>query len=115
MMPPHHKAMFDLLDRIAARPEMYLGGAPGDGRAQLRNLEWLLYGYQLALGDHLPTDQGNFVRDFARFVHDRYRCGTAIGAIRALDDLAKDDDAAWTLVWEAIRAFRDSVAARSDR
>ena len=56
--------LYFLLQKIKARPEMYIGGA-----APLRDLENLIQGYGLALNNHDTHERGNnFNQQFAEFL-----------------------------------------------
>ncbi len=97
-------SMFDLLERIEKRPEMYVGAQ--ERREQLRNLNNVLFGYQLALNEHCPNSEGDFLRDLAVFLMDRYGSSAVAGSVAAVEQVARSAEEAWDLFWTAVRDFK---------
>lgn len=104
------EAMFDLLTRIERRPEMYVGGSRSERGEQLRNLTWVLFGYQLALKDAHPDWRGDFLRDFGEYLVGRYSCSGARGPVAAIRDIAADDHEAWSMFWKSVAEYKKSTA-----
>jgi hypothetical protein len=102
-----HESMFQLLEGIEKRPEMYVGGSDQERDEQLRQLDWVLFGYQLALIERCPGSKGNFLMDFARFLMESYGCSAARGPVAAVRDLAPKPEDAWNLFWKSVHDFRE--------
>ena len=99
--------MLDFLGRIEQRPEMYLGGSPAERREQLRNLTWVLIGYESALKQHCPDSEGNFLIDLSLFIAKRHHSSGAEGPVVAVTSIAKTPEEAWSLFWDCVHAFRE--------
>lgn len=104
--------IFDLLDRIESRPGLYVGG--GDERGvQLRNLELLLHGYDLALRAHRIDEPGNgFLIALGKYLAAKHAWSMSRGAIAAIRDRAENDDDAWNMFWSLVREYKSSLGEK---
>ena len=100
-----YESVFSLLERIEKRPGMYVGGSDQERDEQLRNLQWVLTGIEIAIAECRPAE-GHFQRDFGDFLMEHYDCSANRGPICAIQDLAPNPDEAWDLFWRCVRQFR---------
>jgi len=104
--------VFDLLDQIKQRPGMYLGSSDSERGKQLRNLEFLLHGYSMALGCHQIRERvSDFPREFIYYLHGRFGWSTACGPAAAVRDACNTDGEAWEMFWQLVAEFRASLSA----
>jgi hypothetical protein len=103
-------AMLDLLERIENCPEMFLGGSADERGEQLRNLTWVLFGYQLALRE-MGTTGSDFLRGFGEYLMANHKCSAARGPVAAICELAEGEDEAWRLFWDCLNGFRTKLRA----
>jgi hypothetical protein len=104
------KSLFELLNAIRLRPEMYVGGDRSQRGAQLQHLEFLLHGYALAVEvHHLDEGVKDFPREFAEYLQHTYGWSAAAGPVAAIRDATSDDDEAWELFWSLVQDFKTTV------
>jgi hypothetical protein len=111
------RTIFDLLDEIEQRPAMYVGYLHDGPRSeQLRNLEYLLFGYTIALRHHNLDESGmkDFPSKFAQYLFEKHDWSGSCGAVTAIRDAAKNDEEAWTMFWQLVREFRTTLESKKD-
>jgi hypothetical protein len=105
-------SIFDLLERIRERPTMYAGG--DTHRAQLDDIEQLLNGYTLALGEHDLTEVAtDFNKEFAAYLWRTREWSASCGPVAAVFDAVADDEASWNKYWELVEEFKRSLGAEA--
>ena len=105
-------SVFDLLEDIRKRPEMFVGMTSEDRGSQLRHIEMVLRGYGLAIDRHGIDEPGkDFLSAFDRYLreHRSWTAYSGIGAIAAVQKHATSGEEAWKLFWELVDEFRDSL------
>lgn len=99
-------SVFELLDEVQQRPELFLGWN-GDRGAQLRDLETLLMGYSHAIARHRIDDPGGqLLASFGNYLHERHGWSQAQGPIAAIRANAANDDEAWKSLWVELAGYR---------
>jgi hypothetical protein len=68
----------------------------------------------MAIEECRPSE-GDFFRDFARFLMARYGCSANRGPDAAVRDLAPTPDDAWEMFWKYVREFRQSQRAEKQQ
>jgi hypothetical protein len=104
--------VFDLLEDIEKRPDMYLGWTPKERGKQLLTLEAILIGYGHAVDRHGIDEPGrNFFQTFSHFLRMRYGWAEAeeLGPIAEIRRRAVNNEEAWKMVWKLIREFRSTI------
>lgn len=105
-------SIFDILDAIKHRPSMYVGGSNEERGEQLRNLDWLLNGYALAVEHHgIQDSPRDFPRQFAEFLHAKHGWSTASGPVAAIRSNTKSDMEAWEQFFINAEEFRRTLAS----
>ena len=100
-------SVFDLLEEIEKRPNMFLGWGPDERGKQLESLEAILMGYGHAVARHGIDEPGrNFLQTFGHFLRERYGWSESLGPISEIRVHATSDEDAWQLMWKLIREFR---------
>ena len=106
-------SVFDLLEKIRARPGLYLGSDQTQRSLQLANLEQLLSGYCLALQEHgIREPVSDFNREFGAYLWKTREWGASCGPVAAIREAAVSDEDAWRVFWVLIDEFRMVVEAR---
>jgi hypothetical protein len=101
--------VFDLLNDIEKRPNMYIGWGPDERGKQLESLQSMLMGYGHAVHRHGIDDPGgNSLESFGRFLRERYGWSEELGPIGEIRFRATSDEEAWNMVWKLIREFRSA-------
>lgn len=101
--------VFDLLEKIRRRPELYLGEDEHRRDVQLRNLENLLNGYGLAISHHGLEDPGSdFVHAFAQWLWRTHGWSGSAGPVAAVRGATGSATEAWELFWRMIDEFRET-------
>lgn len=87
---------------------MYLGGS-GDRDDQLRTLEILIAGYELALDVHSVDEPGRHLSArFAAFVAKQMNWSVSCGVVAAILERMHGEEA-WNTYWNLVDAFRKNV------
>jgi hypothetical protein len=103
-------SIFDLLDEIRKRPNMYVGHDESKRAMQLQTLETLVDGYRLALHNHNIREQVlDFNREFASYLFETKGWSASCGPVVAILDAAKSEEEAWELFWRMVDEFRATV------
>jgi hypothetical protein len=104
--------VFDLLEEVRKRPELFVGMTSGHRGAQLRRMELLLSGYDLAVQRHGIEDPGKyFLRSFEQYIQKHLGwTDSGIGIIAAIQMHTASDKEAWELFWNLLDDFRRSAA-----
>lgn len=104
------KSVFDVLDEVRRRPELFLGLDESKRAEQLQSLEHLLGGYALALRQHGIQEQViDFPREFGRYLRTTRGWSASCGPTAAICDVAGRGEEAWQLFWSLVDEFRDHV------
>jgi hypothetical protein len=103
-------SVFDLLDDIEKRPNMFIGWGPDEWGKKLDSLEFMLVGYGHAVFRHGIDDPGkDLFATFSRFLRERYGWEEAeLGPIRTIQLHTANDEEAWNMVWKLLREFRSA-------
>lgn len=97
--------LFDLLEKVCDRPEMY---SP-DG--SLGPIETMCHGYAAALGNHGVHEFGSdFNQRFARYLEARHGYSTARGWARAIELDLRSDETALERLRTLVHWYKDSHA-----
>jgi hypothetical protein len=103
-------SVFNVLDEIRARPNMYLGWDELHRVQQLQNLETLLRGYSIALEQHgIREAVTEFTRDFGAYLLETKGWSASCGPTAAVRDAARSDAETWELFWQLVDEFRNKV------
>ncbi len=98
-------SIFKLLERIRHAPSLYIGGPDGH-IVQLRRLEMVLHGYQLALHEHgLREDVADFMREFGAFLQHKHGWPSDSGGITAVIESTTSPEGAWETFWNEVASF----------
>jgi hypothetical protein len=100
---------FELLRRIAARPDAYLRFAATDRLSQLENIGDLLDGFAAAL-EVLEMEGTRFQSDFGAFVYRQTGWSASCGAVHAIRQHAGSPDEAWAMFWLLAGLYRQGFA-----
>jgi hypothetical protein len=108
--------VFEVLDEIARRPEMYVGGDASARADQLNNLTWFLMGFQAGLAHKNAADRVGFLSALGAYLSkgdqrlERQRQTHRRGGPKS--DSA---ESAWQTLWRAISEFRASLSQPNPR
>jgi hypothetical protein len=102
--------VFRLLYEVEQRPGMYVGGEASDRVGQLRDLQLLLHGYEIALSHHELDEQGaHFSRAFGRYLQERFDWSMSQGPIAAVINETSPEDA-WSTFWRLVHEFEAAAS-----
>ncbi|MCP3142912.1 hypothetical protein [Pyxidicoccus xibeiensis] len=90
--------------------EQYLGCADDQRDKQLNNLQFIIYGYTVALKQHQlgePTE--DFLSDFAHSLRKKFGGSMSTGPIAAIRRESKNDEVAWSRFWILVWEFSKSL------
>lgn len=103
-------SIFDLLDEIRKRPNMYLGYDESKRALQLQTIETLVDGYRLALHYHdIKEPVSDFNREFGSYLWETKGWSASCGPVAAILKAAKSEEEAWELFWQLVNDFRAIV------
>jgi hypothetical protein len=105
--------IFEVVAGVEKEPSVFLGGSSAERGTQLRNLEALLHGYDLAGAAEDGPGDGLLVA-FGFFLSDRYGWEESPRPIAQIRSHSASDAEAWERVWTELRAFRRAVRRSRD-
>jgi len=98
--------IFSLWRRIEKRRGMYLLGE--DDVEQLRHLQSLLTGYELALADHNVGHRDQlFMKKFGEYLRDRFGWSMSTGPIDTILRESATPQEAWTTLGRLLREYEE--------
>lgn len=109
------KSIFNVLENIRQRPNMYLRSPPADRFGQIRELEMLVAGYKTAVFQHdIPELVRDFSYDFGEFLYRSREWSASTGPFNAIACSSSTGEEAWELLWKCVAEFKASLPRSTD-
>lgn len=106
------RTIFELLERIRQRPNLYVGEETTHGDSRLQRIELFIAGYITALRDHSIDDSAvEFLDEFSNYLERSRDWSMSCGIAHAVEEAAGSRAAAWPMYWAMVDEFRAAVAS----